>query len=154
MSTPFEGLNYMSLSGSLLTEPDHYEVTLAYNSDGYTVHLKGIYNDGHSDEIKPYGELPPEVSTYVLGGLINDQKVTAEASLATACCFKYNISLSIETPFDFLRQAKVFHRFEEKYLGEDEDTFEKIQLQETSLVYNEFEFAAKYNFHSNTVMLL
>ena len=154
MSTPFEGLNYMSLSGSLLTEPDHYEVTLAYNSDGYTVHLKGTYNDGHSDEIKPYRELPPEVSTYVLEGLINDQKVTAEASLATACCFKYNISLSIETPFDFLRQAKVFHRFEEKYLGEDEDTFERIQLQEISLVYNEFEFAAKYNFHSNTVMLL
>ena len=137
----------------MFTEPN-YETTFAYNSDGYTVNLKGIYSDGHSDELQLFGRQPPKVSTYVLEGLINDQKVAAEASLAKACCYKYNISLSIETPFDFLRQAKIFHRFENQYLGEEEDTFEDILLLETSLVYNEFEFAAKYNFHSNTVMLL
>ena len=50
ISTPFEGFNDLGMSGSLLTEPDHYEATLAYNSDGYNIQLKGKFSDGYPSE--------------------------------------------------------------------------------------------------------
>ena len=174
ISTPFEGFNDLGMSGSLLTEPDHYEATLAYNSDGYNIQLKGKFSDGYpsknidsnnnvfknttngsSNEYYNYEddnaydyenernardafeELTPKITIFILEGHFNDQKMFIEDSLVTATGpmgYRFNASTVIETPFDFLRRAKLYTAYEEEYKNG------RIrQHAEGSAEYDEFE---------------
>ena len=162
MSTPFNGFNYLSLSGSLLTEPN-LEANLTYNSEGYTIQLKGLYNDGRTAEntgdnsrpfdyeeaLYPYDYenarnpivedqgLILNVETLILEAFFNDQKVSTEASLVTGygpMGYKFNSSIIIETSFDFLQYAKLFTAYKEEYQnGQFNQQFEG------SAEYSEFE---------------
>ena len=162
MSTPFNGFNYLSLSGSLLTEPN-LEANLTYNSEGYTIQLKGLYNDGRTAEntgdnsrpfdyeeaLYPYDyenarnatvenqEPTHYMETLILEGIVNDQKISTELSVGTVSgpkSFCLNTSIVIETSFDFLQYAKLFTAYKEEYQnGQFNQQFEG------SAEYSEFE---------------
>ena len=162
MSTPFEGFNYMKMSGSLFTEPN-LEAKLTYDSDGYIIQFKGLYNDGgtaentgnssrpfdYEDALYPYDYedarnatdenqgLKLYVETLILEASFNDQKMSTEASLVTGygpMGYKFNSSIIIDTPFNFLYHAKLFAAYEEEYKN---GYFS--QLAEGSAEYNQFE---------------
>ena len=159
----------MSLSGSFFTETNH-EAILTYNNDGYTIQLKDLFNDGRTAEITgnnsrpfdyeealyPYDDenarnpiiedqgLILNVETLILEAFFNDQKVSTEASLVTGygpMGYKFNSSIIIETPFDFLHHAKLNTAYEEEYKNG------RIrQHAEGSAEYNEFEVRFYHHF--------
>ena len=167
MSTPFEGFNYMSLSGSLLTEPD-LEANLTYNSDGYTIQFKGLYNhsptaENNDNNNRTYDydytmydyenarnatvenqEPTQYMETLILEGIVNDKKISTEFSVGTVSgpiSFSLNTSIVIETSFDFLQHAKLFTAYEEEYQdGQFNQQFEG------SAEYNEFEVRFYHHF--------
>ena len=160
----------MSLSGSLFTEPD-LEANLTYNSDGYTIQFKGLYNhsptaENNDNNNRTYDydytmydyeyarnatvenqEPTQYMETLILEGIVNDRKISTEFSVGTVSgpiSFSLNTSIVIETSFDFLQHAKLFTAYEEEYQdGQFNQQFEG------SAEYNEFEVRNQKKFCIN-----
>ena len=123
------------------TSTDYYDTdtsTRYYTTQGpnYDYEENGYFTNGN-------GEPTETFHTFSLEGTFNDQKIATTVSVtegSTSTGYKFNVSADVETPFEFLRNAKILTSYEE---DSQENGFK--YLHELNLEYNKHEFNTQFN---------
>ena len=129
LRTPFSSLKTLDISCKY--DLSKQEIGLLVNFNSKTITMDAFMPDATSVSVliktpfKDYKEIKIDASfafdesfVFSLNGSNNGKKMSAEASFALGSdpiCDSFNTSIVIETPFDFLRRAKLSAAYNEEY---------------------------------------